>query len=191
MKKVISFFGALLLLLTPCVANAQAKDEINLTAGFITGPEFVHVFSGIFVTMFSLGYANILDAHMTGGFGLEYFHNFGGVVSAGCIGSYEHIWGVQKNKDDEVTGDINVNVGALMPAAKFTWLTKPKFEMYSKVAVGATLYNSINSTDPHVTFAYQLSPVGMNVGGEHHRFMAELGLLGMQGSLLVGYSYRF
>jgi len=191
MKRFVAFFGALILLLTPCIANAQAKDEINVTAGYLTAPEFVHIFSSVFVTVFSLGYANITDAHMTGGFGLEYFHNFGGVVSAGCIGTYEYIWGTQTNKEGEVTAELDTHVGSLMPAAKFTWLTKPKFEMYSKIAAGASLYRAMNAESPQVTFAYQLSLVGMNVGGEHHRFLAELGLSGMQGAVLIGYNYRF
>ncbi len=201
MKKLITILGALVLLLNPFTANAQAadaqkesyatKNEINLTYGTITAPQGVQVFGSVFAVIFSLGNANMSDVHLVGAAGLEYFRRLGNVVAVGGIGTYENIWGKVKNKDGEITGDINVSIGSLMPAAKFYWFEKPKFNMYSKVAVGASLYGGTNSDSPEVSFAYQLSPVGLTTGGTHHRFMAELGLLGMQGSVLIGYSYRF
>ena len=201
MKKLITILGALVLLLNPFTANAQAadaqkesyatKNEINLTYGTITAPQGVQVFGSVFAVIFSLGNANMSDVHLVGAAGLEYFRRLGNVVAVGGIGTYENIWGKVKNKEGEITGDINVSIGSLMPAAKFYWFEKPKFNMYSKVAVGASLYGGTNSDSPEVSFAYQLSPVGLTTGGTHHRFMAELGLLGMQGSVLIGYSYRF
>ncbi len=196
MKNLMTILGALILLLSPCMANAQeetyaTKNEINLTFGTITAPQGVYAFASVFAALFSLGHANIADVHMIGAGGLEYFRRLGNVVAVGGIGTFENIWGKEKNKDNEITGDINVSVASLMPAAKFYWFEKPKFNMYSKVAVGASLYGGTNSDSPGVNFAYQLSPVGLTAGSDHHRFLAEIGLLGMQGTVLIGYSYRF
>lgn len=65
----------------------------------------------------------------------------------------------------------------LMPAAKFDWLRKSHFGMYSKLAIGATLrsekYDDESNSELHVN--WQLSLVGIEAGGPTFRGFVELG----------------
>ena len=77
-----------------------------------------------------------------------------------------------------------------MPLAKFRWFTNPKFGMYSKIAFGAGIVPGGEEENLQVSFAGQLSPVGMQFGGGNVSGILELGY-GMQGIVTLGIKKSF
>ena len=91
----------------------------------------------------------------------------------------------------------------VLPAAKFNWLRKKYFGMYSKVGVGATFRtqkedineakagnNGSDRSKSDIFFNFQLSALGMEFGAETVRGFIELGV-GEQGMGLFGIRCKF
>lgn len=81
-----------------------------------------------------------------------------------------------------------------MPTAKYTWYGHNRFRLYSKAGLGLQYYRlnvtshipPIPERDEHkLKVAYQLSAVGIEVGGERMRGFTELGY-GRQGIFNMG-----
>ena len=96
---------------------------------------------------------------------------------------------VQKIKGTNT--EIRNRYWAVMPNVKWTWLNLKIVSLYSRAAVGAVFSEAESGGESeHATrFAYQVSPVGVTVGGRLAAY-AEAGV-GASGSLLVGLRYSF
>ncbi|MFC2774270.1 MAG: hypothetical protein ACFN4W_08760 [Segatella oris] len=84
-----------------------------------------------------------------------------------------------------------------MPAVSYTWLDNGHFALYSRGGLGVSYYHlkSNSSNFPNIKeekarVAYQLSPVGIEIGSNHLRFTSELGY-GLQGIWNVGLVWHF
>ncbi|MBQ5997442.1 MAG: hypothetical protein IJL64_06205 [Bacteroidales bacterium] len=190
---------AALLLAVTVQAGAQdapeTKNEVAVSVGALSVSNWGDIFEDALTAIFGAEYEN---EEFFGPVSVEYFHHFTNVVSAGAIAVYG-----QSTKDviqhDEKTGEMKNSYVSLMPAAKFGWFNRPKVGLYSKVGAGATRRHEKqdrcgkdeeDDSDSAVHFNFQLSLIGVEVGGSAVRGFAELGI-GEQGTLLGGVRYRF
>ena len=79
-----------------------------------------------------------------------------------------------------------------MPSVRYSWLDNGHFALYSRGGLGLSAYHlsSNSSSFPNIKenkmrVAYQLSPVGIEIGSNHLRFTSEIGY-GLQGILNFG-----
>ena len=223
-----SMMAALLLCGISMSAQAQkseyynTKDEVAVTVGVGSNSQIINAFSSIFSIM---GEA-LISSMVTGGqfvgtttyenekdipaLSVEYFHHLSPVVSIGGIAAFNGTSSDMycKFQRTDGSGTSNEKVGSshkyyfsVMPAAKFDWLRKKNFGLYSKVAVGATYYTEKQKQDVNgekkevhddsgVRFNFQASLLGIEVGSQKFRGFAEFGV-GEQGIALAGLRYKF
>lgn len=194
------------------------SDEISLSYGRVSIPGFAMTFGSVLGAAFSFGLAAPDHIGSTGAIGVEYFHYFNPHVAVGCAGVFEdfHLgWKVYDHKDDDGNniyrpGNTSHNLfTSLMPAFKWRWLYKEHFSMYSKIGFGGcwqytpeiTTVSTVTDADGSThnetettaasssfTFSAQLSPIGMEFGGDRFKGFTEIGI-GMQGLLVLGVRY--
>ena len=146
-----------------------------------------------------------VDQIGVGGF---YFYHFNAHWAAGVLGGW--VKGNSSSffiptEDVDKTGYRLVNsvrsrVLYLLPSVKYSWLVRRHLQLYSKV--GAGIYRQRLKTHydfyPEVMYcnrtrvraAYQVSPLGICVGGKYVHFFAEGGY-GDEGVVNMGLSFRF
>ena len=128
----------------------------------------------------------------------EYFYRINEWLGVGGIGA------LALSNKDLVYGNDNEKMGSshgyymtLMPAVKADWLRRKHFGMYSKLALGVTLFSLQEKLDTGekesgtaATANWQLSLVGLEAGGSKLLGFAELGF-GEQGVGVIGLRYKF
>lgn len=167
-------------------------NEISLSYGYITVPHIAYAFGGIFGTAFSLGLAKVSEINSTGAVALDYQRYVCRSVAVGAVLAYENC-AIRFDSSDGEGGTIegerqNSSIISIMPAAKFQWFNCRNVGMYSKLAAGAMM--SISKDSSSVGFAFQLSPVCIDFGGCACRGFLEAGL-GSQGLVQAGIRYCF
>ena len=195
MKKLITLILCIIAVFPVFAKNDKDRDEISIVYGQATIPQFAYVMGEVFGAMFSLGHASFENPHMFGAAGVEYVHyvndwlGFGGTVMC----DYMSATTVSVDKDGNKTPNGQFKLGCLstMPLVKFAWLNREHVGLYSKVAVGAG-YFFANGGDAKDNFsvALQLTPVGVDFGGEQFRGFVEAGV-GMQGIVSGGVRWFF
>ena len=195
MKKLITLILCIIAVFPVFAKNDKDSDEISIVYGQATVPQFAYVMGEVFGAMFSLGHASFENPHMFGAAGVEYVHyvndwlGFGGTVMC----DYMSATTVSVDKDGNKTPNGQFKLGCLstMPLVKFAWLNREHVGLYSKVAVGAG-YFFANGGDAKDNFsvALQLTPVGVDFGGEQFRGFVEAGV-GMQGIVSGGVRWFF
>ncbi|MGL5015938.1 MAG: outer membrane beta-barrel protein [Bacteroidales bacterium] len=172
MKKIILFLAVLF---TASMASAQ-KHELSIGYGYPTSSQLNHTLANAFSL---LG----IDESFSGSFNLEYMYKLNPKMAVGMIVGYE-----QASDDAFDYSEKFINI---MPAFRMTWVEKKIFRFYSKVALGITIDNAEvgNQDDSDVEFAYQIAPLGFEVGRCFAGF-AELGY-GCQGIAQIGLRYKF
>ena len=149
-------------------------------------------------TTITLGAVKYSDGNFTGPIALEYFYHLSPVIGLGAIGAYTH-----ETKDilisNDKYGEAKNTFFTVMPAAKFNWLRKKNFGMYSKVGAGLTFASKKedyskgsveNLSESKVGFNFQVSALGIEAGSETIRAFVELGV-GEQGVALAGVRLKF
>ena len=209
------FIAAALLMALMAATESQAqeigkdivnKNEFSLTYGTLSNSEWIEAFGEVVTVMFG-GETKTKNAF--GPMSAEYFRRITPVVAVGAIGSVSSFREDMMRKTvtpgtttgettSEKIGDYTRSYFSFMPAAKFNWLRKEHFGMYSKVAAGVTFANTnMKDTDPtvatkkdnNVMFNFQASLIGIEAGGQLRGF-AEFGM-GEQGAILLGIRYNF
>lgn len=177
MKKIIL---SMTILMATSMAFAQQRHEISFGYGYPTAMKIDNSIGDAFVGALS---GLDLDQTFSGSFNLEYMYRFHSKMAVGMIVGYEH----SKMKGLNYKEDYL----SFMPAFKMNWVNKDVFRFYSKVAAGITLDIASGDavSDTGTEFAYQVSPLGFEVGRSVCGF-AEVGY-GHQGVALVGVRYRF
>jgi hypothetical protein len=198
MKKIILLAAAIMM--ATVNVNAQdgyedTKHEVAISAGGMSNSQWIDVLEEITTVIVGATYKN---EHFFGPISAEYFYHAKNWLGVGAILTYgqsSQDMYLAGTKDGKATNTYTT----LMPAAKFNWLRKKYFGMYSKVAVGATLrHESIDSDDPQeedysnsdVHFNWQVSALGIEAGSPRIRGFVELGV-GEQGMGLIGLRYKF
>jgi hypothetical protein len=204
----------------------ETKNEVAVTIGAGSNSQIFSAFSDLFTVM---GTA-LISSVVTGGIytgtttydnetnippiSVEYFHRLNNTVSIGAIGGFcgsfsDMFCTFQKNQGDgnykieskEKVGTSKKYFVTLMPAAKFDWLRKKNFGVYSKVALGVTyMYEKekqdnkdgekVLNSESRFMANFQASLLGIEAGLEKVRGFAELGA-GEQGILVAGIRCKF
>lgn len=200
----------------------KTKDDLAVSVGVGANSQIINAFSTIFSV---LGEA-LITSSITGGtfvgtttyenekdipaLSVEYFHHFSPVVSIGAIAAFNGTTSDMYCKFQRTNGEsaTKEKVGTsskyfftVMPAAKFDWLRRKNFGLYSKVAVGATYASERQKQDVNgekkevhsnneIRFNFQASLIGVEVGSQKLRGFAEFGV-GEQGIAQAGVRYKF
>ena len=173
----------------------ETKHEVAVTYGIDSNSQIIDAFETIGGALVGAKFEN---EKFTGPISAEYFYHVKNWLGVGGILAYG------QNKQDvyllgDKDGEIKNTYLTLMPAAKFDWLRKKHFGMYSKLAVGATLRNEKydsddasyeDDSDSEVHVNWQISLLGIEAGGPTIRGFLELGT-GEQGIALIGLRYKF
>ena len=173
----------------------ETKHEVAITLGIYSNSQIIDAFENIGGALVGAKFEN---ESFTGPISAEYFYHVKNWLGVGGIFAYG------QNKQDvyllgDKDGEIKNTYLTLMPAAKFDWLRKKHFGMYSKLAVGATLRNekydsvdpsSKDDSDSEVHVNWRVSLLGIEAGSPTIRGFLELGT-GEQGIFLVGVRYKF
>lgn len=198
MKKFFIFAVASLMM--SLSANAQegydnTKHEIALGYGIYSNSQWIDVMEEVSGIIFGGEYEN---EKFIGPISAEYFYRFKKWLGVGGIFVYG------RNQQDMMDGGVkdaeaSHNYLTLMPAAKFDWLRKKNWGLYSKLALGATFRTQkVDYEDPTeddvddsaVHFNWQATLIGVEAGSPNIRGFLEFGV-GEQGLLLLGVRYKF
>ena len=196
MKKLIALFLALTVVFAGYAKNDKDRNEFTITYGQITVPQFAYVFGGVFGAVFSLGHFTFDNAHMVGAAGFEYVHyvnnwlGFGGMVL--CDYMTADAYSVDSDGNKTPNGKFNLGFASAMPVVKFAWFNRPRVGLYSKLGVGAgfTFDNGSEDLRDNITWSGQITPIGIDFGGESFRGFVEVGV-GMQGVVSGGIRWLF
>ena len=173
----------------------ETKHEVAVSYGIWSNSEIIDAFETIGGALVGAKFEN---EKYFGSISAEYFYHVKNWLGVGGIFAYgqceQDVLFV--GKKDGVSKNTYLT---LMPAAKFDWMRKKHFGVYSKLAFGATLRNekytsdsdsSKDDSDSEVHVNWQVSLLGMEFGGPAIRGFLELGT-GEQGIALVGLRYKF
>ena len=199
MKKILVMLTAAMMVALS--ANAQngyddTKHEVAIGLGAGANSQWVDVLEDLTSAIFT---GEVDDRKFTGPFSAEYFYHVKNWFGVGGIFVYGHSSQDITSHGNSKIGDVSNNYLTLMPAAKFDWLRKKYFGMYSKLAVGATLRSESidfddddehDSSDSKLHVNWQLSLLGIEAGTPTIRAFVEIGT-GEQGIGLIGLRYKF
>lgn len=214
-KQIISI---LLCVVTGFQASAEGyvpydrqANEISASYGILSVPSLVMAFGGIIGTGITGGLAVIDDIESSGSFSLGYYRYLNNHIAVGCELGYEKLVLTMKTRSGEdasgspvyKSGDKDwIHVATIMPGAKFPWFNFKNCGLYSKVNIGLSIHNNNDSSDSAneeqqdddpaapVGFAVQLTPFGVDFGGDLFRGFVEAGF-GFQGMIVGGVRFAF
>lgn len=195
MKKSIALFMCFVVTLSVCARNDTDRNEFSITYGQFTAPQFAYVLGGVFGAAFSLGHFSFENAHMVGAVGVEYVRyvnnwlGFGG--TALCDYMTATALSVDSDGNKTPNGKFRLGYASAMPVVKFAWLNRARVGLYTKLAAGAGYtFTNDSSSGENIGFAFQLTPFGVDFGGESFRGFVEAGI-GMQGTVNGGVRWFF
>ena len=204
MKKTFSLLAALVVSAFIC-APAQAQEEVEprheiaVSYGAMPNSIWIDIFSKIGAGIFGESSKN---DHYVGPLGLEYYYHTSPLVGVGAVAVF-----ASNNEDafrkERLESHRLRSYFTFMPSVKFNWLRKDIWGLYSKVAAGVSIarfsdqdYNENGKLTGEkditndVFFNFQASLIGAEVGNQHVRGFAELGI-GEQGIALAGVRFKF
>ena len=196
MKKIVALLLCLTFAFGAYAKNDEDKNELTLTYGQVTVPQFAYLFGGALGAVFSLGHFTFDNAHMPGAVGVEYVHyvnnwlGFGGLAL--CDYMTADAYSVDSDGNKTPNGKYQFGFASAMPVVKFAWLNRAHVGLYSKLAcgVGYVFGNGSDNPGDNITLAAQLTPIGFEFGGRSFRGFLEAGV-GMQGLVCGGLRWLF
>ena len=184
MKKILSYvLAAAMVLALAAPVKAQSigrlhQNEFALSYGQISFPQTIYVLGEVLGVAFSLGQFAPEDTKFYGQFGVEYTHWVGRSVGLGLMAACDYMTSTVNGGESP---DYNLFVVSALPVFKASWFNYPHVGMYSKIGAGVSDFIGLDSEHQHqFVFAFQLSPVCVDFGGEHFRGFVEIGY-GAQG----------
>ena len=203
MKKIL-FLAVAAMMATVSVngqdAYADSKHEVAVSTGAVSTSNVVDVFRLFGGVTEAGGSASYKFTSLRGPYSIEYFYRVKEWIGVGGMLIYgkDH---VTATEHEGITGieKMKASYLSILPAAKFDWVRKQYFGMYSKLALGFTrrseyvdFFDSSRGdekrTSTHLNGHVTL--LGLEAGSPHFRGFGELGF-GEQGMLLIGLRYKF
>lgn len=186
-------------LLTMCAAllsmGAQAQEQKHEIGVFYGVGSASDVFS---VITSSISAAAGEKSSFWGPIGVEYYYNISPVIGLGAVAAYASC-----KAEDEKTrkDDLTETFITVMPSARFNWLRKKNFGMYSALSAGVMFLSvscnaNAEASDPNAkdetvaSFMFQATALGIEFGSEQFRGFVEAGV-GEKGMLCAGLRYKF
>ena len=175
--------------------NVNAQDELKHEVGVFYGIQSASNILSIYSSIFSAAAGD--QSSFWGPIGVEYYYHLTPVVALGGVAEYA---GCKAEDEKSKNTDLRETFFTLMPSAKFNWLRKKYFGMYSSISAGIMFASiscdeDLKATDPDAkdetltTFMFQATALGIEFGGALRGF-AEVGL-GEKGTLCAGLRYKF
>lgn len=175
--------------------SVQAQDELKNEIGVFYGVESISNVLSAFSSMFSAAAGD--QSSFWGPIGVEYYHHISPVVALGAVAEYA---GCKAVDDKTGKNDLSETFITVMPSAKFNWLRRKNFGMYSAVSLGVMFLSvscneSAKAADPDAkdetlaTIMFHGTALGIEGGGALRGF-AELGF-GEKGTICAGLRYKF
>ena len=176
------------------------KHEIGISYGVFSNSTWMSIGDDMGSAIASVGAFTYDDSKFIGPIGLEYFYHISPVVGLGAIGVYAN-----ETKDmllrNNKYGEAKNTYITVMPAAKFNWLRKKYFGLYSKVAAGVCFRSQkedyrVTDNPPHhdsknkVLFNFHVTGIGLEAGSPYLRGFLECGV-GEQGIFAAGVRAKF
>ena len=201
MKKFFLMVAVAMMIATN--VNAQVgyddtKQEVAVSIGGFSNSTWMSIAEDMGTAIASFGTASYDDGKFIGPISAEYFYHLDSKWGVGVIGVF-----TQETKDmfsqKVKIGEAKNGYYTVMPAAKFNWLRKKNFGMYTKLGAGITFLTQkeeMTSSDHEdrsessVCFNFQASLLGLEFGAPYLRGFLELGV-GEQGLALIGVRCKF
>lgn len=201
-KPVHLFCAVFAILLLPVAASAQVRESSR--------PDQIRVGWGgypLMETLFNVGFGVPPDDYYRGPLLSNVYGDYSGpVFTTGVINAevswYKKDWFTfslttaasftWENFRDSVTdrrtgADVGLNL-YLVPQARFNWLRRETFKMYSSIGFGALIATDFDEVN--LVPAAQLTPIGFEVGRKLFWFCeAGLGMLYFGGQFGIGYRF--
>ena len=193
--KIKTFILILALAAPICNINAQEpKHEISVSYGVLPNSLWLDGVQSFFEALFG---QKKDTRNYVGPIGLEYHYRVSPLIGVGAVAVYSH-HEEDLLKDDAVIRNRNKNYYTIMPSVKFNWLRRNRWGLYSKVAIGASIFNEDmkvtdtgeKTNDKTAIFNFQASAIGLEVGSSSVYGFFEAGI-GEQGALLGGVRVKF
>jgi opacity protein-like surface antigen len=189
-------------LFIPYTANAQNQSKINelsVSYGIIPASQLLNNFAITATDLYTGGHYQSNNPKCWGVLNIGYSYKLAKNIRLGLTYSFNQI------KEDIVLGSSSVlgakndTYNVLLPNLKLYWLKKNIITLYSRVGAGVVFAKSeqefdnnqqANKTENKTIFAWQASPIGLEIGSSKIVAFAEAGL-GYMGSAQVGVLFRF
>ncbi|PXW18318.1 outer membrane protein with beta-barrel domain [Chryseobacterium sp. CBTAP 102] len=186
------------LIFNACMLNAQQKgtSEIKIGYGVLSSNEIGKVFSDIITAPFSYAEPKATDEKHSGALFIGYNYAIKDNWTIGTDLVYERYTASVKDQNHIIASQKN-DIYTLAVNSTYSYISKPKFRMYSGVGLGYTFSNeklSPNQSDvqsmysKNSSFNFQVIGAGVRIGGKLAGF-AELGF-GYKGIINLGISYQ-
>ena len=196
MKKLIALFMCFAVVSSAYAKNDKDRNEVSITYGQFTIPQFAYVMGGVLGAAFTVGHFTFENPKMIGAMGVECVHYVNNWLGFGMAAMCDYMTATAMNVASDGTktpnGKFQLGVVSAMPVVKFAWLNRPHVGLYSKLAAGAGYTFTGDNADikDNFMFAFQATPLGVDFGGERFRGFVEAGL-GMQGVVSGGVRWLF
>ena len=192
MKKTICALAALMF----CgLVNAREHKLLSKNIEYESRNE-ISISYGAFSTSHYLNGLSEMDNYF-GPISLEYICRVNRWLGVGGIAVYTRNKQAMIQRDHHQVGTAYDNYFTVLPTAKFDWLRRHYFGMYSKLGLGVTMRAERHKADGlksqsdfNSFFNFQLTLIGLEGGSSHLRGFVELGM-GEQGTALAGLRYKF
>ncbi len=201
MKKLVMVAAMMIAAVSVQAQSNDIKHEVAISYGAASNSTWLATMEDFAQIAGTFGIASYRDGSFFGPLGVEYFYKVTPKIRLGGIGVYaretKDVYLGNKHYDDDCASNTYITV---MPAAKFNWIDKKYFGLYSKVGLGMTIKKQKQEitvdntrkeeTDNGVFFAFQATAIGIEAGAPNIRAFAELGV-GEQGIINAGIRARF
>lgn len=184
MLKKMLLAAAVVLMTAPVFAQGSRRSEVSVSYGIAPVTDWIDSYSDMLTGLFTGS-----DTDLTGWGAVTVGYSFR-LIGSLRLGA-QVIYSSNEQRIKGSGSKIENRYWSLMPNVKWNWLNLKIVSFYSRLGAGASFSKAKadNRSDKSTQFAFQLSPVGVEVGGRIAAY-AEAGI-GTSGSLLVGVRYRF
>ena len=170
MIKKLLMAAAVVVMAVPAAAQGSRRSEVSVSYGVAPVTDWIDSYSDMLTGLFTNANTDL--------------KGWGAVT----------VQVVYSSNTQEVRGagsEIRNRYWSLLPNVKWNWMNLKVVSFYSRLGAGASFSRSEvgGESDKSTQFAFQVSPVGVEVGGRVAAY-AEAGI-GTSGCLLVGVRYRF
>ena len=171
MIKKLLMAAAVVAMAVPAAAQGSRRSEVSVSYGVAPVTDWIDSYSDMLTGLFTN--ANT-DLKGWGAVTVGYSFRLIGSLRLRGAGS-----------------EIRNRYWSLLPNVKWNWMNLKVVSFYSRLGAGASFSRSEvgGESGKSTQFAFQVSPVGVEVGGRVAAY-AEAGI-GTSGCLLVGVRYRF
>ena len=184
MIKKLLMVALVLSMAVPAAAQGSRRSEVSVSYGMAPVTDWIDSYSNILTGVIA---GSGTDLTGWGTVTVGYSFRVIGSLRIGAQVAYS-----SNEQEVKKSGtEIKNRYWTLMPNVKWNWLNLKIVSFYSRVGAGASFSKAKvgGQSDKSTLFAFQVSPVGVEVGGRIAAY-AEAGI-GTSGSLLVGARYRF